>query len=68
MNSLKVSFWKEEKKGWLFMAMVWNVKFDWLGNLFIGFSQRLKYRNTGRHDGHWWHLCEGVHPVDCIHV
>lgn len=50
------------------MAMVWNVKFDWLGNLFIGFSQRLKYRNTGRHDGHWWHLCEGVHPVDCIHV
>lgn len=29
------------------MAMVWNVKFDWLGNLFIGFSQRLKYRNTG---------------------
>lgn len=26
------------------MAMVWNVKFDWLGNLFIGFSQRLKYR------------------------
>lgn len=25
------------------MAMVWNVKFDWLGNLFIGFSQRLKY-------------------------
>lgn len=48
------------------MAMVWNVKFDWLGNLFIGFSQRLKYRNTGRHDGHWWHLCEGVHPVNCI--
>lgn len=29
------------------MAMVWNVKFDWLGNLFIGFSQRLKHRKTG---------------------
>lgn len=62
MNSLRCHFEKKEKKGWLFMAMVWNVKFDWLDNLFIGFSQRLKYRNTGRHDGHWWHLCEGVHP------
>lgn len=47
MNSLRCHFEKKEKKGWLFMAMVWNVKFDWLGNLFIGFSQRLKYRNTG---------------------
>lgn len=42
MNSLRCHFEKKEKKGWLFMAMVWNVKFDWLGNLFIGFSQRLK--------------------------
>lgn len=46
-EQFKVSFWKEKKKRWLFMAMVWNVKFDWLGNLFIGFSQRLKHRKTG---------------------